>query len=137
MLSSLSNPTLLLSRKPDTLPLFSLHHQFSLHNLDHHQSFSPTTQRLHLLRLHLCQCCPSLTHNNFSPSLTLSSTLPLPNQLITLHLLAPLIIGSTIVNANSLLEKQGQHLRYDMCIPCLEDVYNWCAYYTFFTHFPK
>ena len=40
----------------------------------------------------------SLTHDSFSPSLTLSSTLPQPSSLITLHLLAPQITGLIVVN---------------------------------------
>ena len=55
----------------------------SVQNASHHQSFSPTTQRLHLsgttlLQLYICRRYSSLTHNSLSLSLTLSSSFPQP-----------------------------------------------------------
>ena len=70
----------------------------SIQNAGHHQSFSPTTQRLHLLRHHpsldlYLSVLPISHSQNFSPSLTLSSSLPQPCWHLDLY--HRVLLGST------------------------------------------
>ena len=102
---------LVLSFKPKLAPFSQTRYSTPLHY-----------QLLHLYRRH-----SSLTHDSFSPSLTLSSTLLQPSPLTTLHLLAPLITRLIVVNTTGSSQVLFLNQRYQLCPPISQPI---CFFFT-------